>query len=43
MEEIWPLMATIGAKSKQAAFLWLEGFREACCLHRVVIYFLRYS
>lgn len=25
-------------KSKQATLLWLEGFREACCLHRVVIY-----
>ncbi|KAL3620830.1 hypothetical protein CASFOL_035742 [Castilleja foliolosa] len=25
-------------KLKQASLLWLEGFREACCLHRVIIY-----
>ncbi|XP_050208963.1 protein EI24 homolog [Mercurialis annua] len=24
-------------KAKQAALLWLDGFTEACCLHRVVI------
>lgn len=41
METIWPLMATLRAKSKQASLLWLEGFREACCIHRVVIYFRR--
>ncbi|VVB15169.1 unnamed protein product [Arabis nemorensis] len=28
-------------KSKQAMVLWLEGFREACSLHRVVILCLR--
>ncbi|XP_073028845.1 protein EI24 homolog isoform X2 [Primulina eburnea] len=28
-------------KLKQASSLWLEGFREACCLHRVIIYCLR--
>ncbi|GFQ01622.1 protein ei24 homolog [Phtheirospermum japonicum] len=28
-------------KLKQASLLWLEGFREACCLHRVIIYCLR--
>ncbi|KAI5661607.1 hypothetical protein M9H77_20930 [Catharanthus roseus] len=38
METIGPLIDTLGAKSKQAFLLWLEGVREACCLHRVVIY-----
>ncbi|XP_075477054.1 protein EI24 homolog isoform X1 [Primulina tabacum] len=28
-------------KLKQVSSLWLEGFREACCLHRVIIYCLR--
>ncbi|KAJ4833067.1 hypothetical protein Tsubulata_001041 [Turnera subulata] len=28
-------------KLKQATLLWLQGFREACCLHRVVILSLR--
>ncbi|KZV48670.1 hypothetical protein F511_10356 [Dorcoceras hygrometricum] len=28
-------------KLKQASLLWLEGFREALCLHRVIIYCLR--
>ncbi|KAL6517765.1 hypothetical protein OROMI_033466 [Orobanche minor] len=28
-------------KLKQASLLWLEGFREACCLHRAIIYCLR--
>ncbi|KAK9167678.1 hypothetical protein Scep_002869 [Stephania cephalantha] len=31
----------LGAKSKKAMVLWLEGFREACCLHRVVFFCLR--
>ncbi|XP_073313183.1 protein EI24 homolog isoform X2 [Primulina huaijiensis] len=31
----------ITPKLKQASLLWLEGFREACCLHRVIIYCLR--
>ncbi|PIN15357.1 hypothetical protein CDL12_11998 [Handroanthus impetiginosus] len=34
-------MESFKTKSKQAVLLWLEGFREACCLHRVVIYCLR--
>ncbi|XP_027154089.1 protein EI24 homolog isoform X1 [Coffea eugenioides] len=41
MESLGPPMATLRAKSKQASLLWLEGLREACCLHRVVIYCLR--
>ncbi|KAL3538520.1 hypothetical protein ACH5RR_001886 [Cinchona calisaya] len=41
MESIEPLMASFREKSKQASLLWLEGLREACCLHRVVIYCLR--
>uniref|UniRef100_A0A7N0RFY4 Protein EI24 homolog n=1 Tax=Kalanchoe fedtschenkoi TaxID=63787 RepID=A0A7N0RFY4_KALFE len=32
-----PTIELLKTKSKQAALLWLEGFREACCLHRVVI------
>lgn len=32
-----PLIDQMIAKSKQAMVLWLEGFREACSLHRVVI------
>ncbi|KAF7803598.1 protein EI24-like protein isoform X1 [Senna tora] len=32
-----PGITTSAAKLKLAAFLWLEGFKEACCLHRVVI------
>jgi len=30
------------SKSKQVLLLWLEGFREACSLHRVVILCLRF-
>ncbi|XP_024173215.1 protein EI24 homolog isoform X3 [Rosa chinensis] len=30
-------MEALSAKSKLAAVLWLEGFRQACCLHRVLI------
>ncbi|KAJ9538122.1 hypothetical protein OSB04_030855 [Centaurea solstitialis] len=41
METIVPLMSTYRTKLKQASILWLEGFREACCLHRVIIYCLR--
>ncbi|XP_047315074.1 protein EI24 homolog isoform X2 [Impatiens glandulifera] len=41
MEGWSPLMEGWKAKLKQASFLWLDGFREACCLHRVVIYCLR--
>ncbi|GAB2279082.1 hypothetical protein Dimus_039325 [Dionaea muscipula] len=29
--------AAAAAKLKQGVILWLEGFREACCLHRVII------
>lgn len=36
------LMDNFAIKSKQASLLWLEGFREACCLHRVFTYCLRY-
>ncbi|XP_051146515.1 protein EI24 homolog [Andrographis paniculata] len=35
------LMCSSITKLKQVLVLWLEGFREACCLHRVVIYCLR--
>ncbi|KAI4296201.1 hypothetical protein L6164_036177 [Bauhinia variegata] len=35
------LVNTLGAKFKLVALPWLEGFREACCLHRVVILCLR--
>ncbi|KAJ8526409.1 hypothetical protein K7X08_028886 [Anisodus acutangulus] len=38
MESIGPLARS---KSKQALLLWLDGVREACCLHRVIIYLLR--
>lgn len=41
MESRGPLTATLREKSKQALLLWLDGVREACCLHRVVIYCLR--
>ncbi|KAI9176452.1 hypothetical protein LWI28_003019 [Acer negundo] len=36
-----PLTNVLREKSKQALLLWLEGFREACCLHRVVVLCLR--
>ncbi|KAI3715618.1 hypothetical protein L6452_22604 [Arctium lappa] len=41
MENFVPLMRSYRTKLKQASVLWLEGFREACCLHKVVIYCLR--
>ncbi|MCD9559034.1 hypothetical protein HAX54_016759 [Datura stramonium] len=41
MESIGPLAGTVRSKSKQALLLWLDGVREACCLHRVIIYSLR--
>ncbi|CAN4125147.1 unnamed protein product [Withania somnifera] len=41
MESIGPLGNTVRNKSKQALLLWLDGVREACCLHRVVIYSFR--
>ncbi|OAY44984.1 protein EI24 homolog [Manihot esculenta] len=41
METAKPLIRVFRSKVKQASLLWLEGFREACCLHRVVILCLR--
>lgn len=41
MENMGPLMIVYRTKLKQASMLWLLGFREACCLHRVLIYCLR--
>ncbi|KAI7748543.1 hypothetical protein M8C21_024111, partial [Ambrosia artemisiifolia] len=41
MENIGPLMIRYRTKLKQASILWLQGFQEACCLHRVVIYCYR--
>ncbi|CAI9103788.1 OLC1v1002345C5 [Oldenlandia corymbosa var. corymbosa] len=37
-DHLRPLLAKFRTKSKQASFQWLEGLREALCLHRVVIY-----
>ncbi|KAE8688043.1 Protein EI24-like protein [Hibiscus syriacus] len=37
MEDIKPLTNTAKTKLQQASVLWAEGFRESCCLHRVVI------
>ncbi|KAK7839714.1 protein ei24 like protein [Quercus suber] len=37
MEAMKPLMKLCIAKLKQGTLLWLEGFKEACYLHRVVI------
>ncbi|XP_043712034.1 protein EI24 homolog isoform X2 [Telopea speciosissima] len=34
-------MDALKPKVKQAVLLWLDGFREACCLHRVVFLCLR--
>ncbi|XP_057465975.1 protein EI24 homolog isoform X1 [Actinidia eriantha] len=34
-------MDVLRPKLKQALLLWLDGFRDACCLHRVVIYCIR--
>ncbi|XP_074328278.1 protein EI24 homolog isoform X2 [Apium graveolens] len=41
MEKMKPIMKDLSRKVKQATLLWLEGFKEACCLHRVVFYCLR--
>nr|GME13493.1 protein EI24 homolog isoform X1 [Ipomoea batatas]GME17007.1 protein EI24 homolog isoform X1 [Ipomoea batatas]GME17009.1 protein EI24 homolog isoform X1 [Ipomoea batatas] len=35
------LAGSLTRKSKQGLVLWAEGFREACCLHRVFIYCFR--
>ncbi|KAM2855428.1 hypothetical protein FF1_025752 [Malus domestica] len=37
MEATKPWINAFRAKSKQVTLLWLESFREACCLHRVLI------
>ncbi|XP_022151942.1 protein EI24 homolog isoform X2 [Momordica charantia] len=37
MEAPEPLIKVLGEKLKRASRLWLDGFLEACCLHRVVI------
>ncbi|KAA3463342.1 Protein EI24 [Gossypium australe] len=37
MEDIKPLIEALRTKLKQALILWAEGFREACCLHRVIV------
>ncbi|XP_028119799.1 protein EI24 homolog isoform X2 [Camellia sinensis] len=31
-------LGVLGPRLKQASLLWLHGFRDACCLHRVLIY-----
>ncbi|XP_071716243.1 protein EI24 homolog isoform X2 [Rutidosis leptorrhynchoides] len=41
METISPLINNYRTKLKQASIFWILGFREACCLHRVIIYCLR--
>ncbi|CAH9063242.1 unnamed protein product [Cuscuta europaea] len=35
------LASSLSRKSKQALVLWAEGFREACCVHRVFVYCIR--
>lgn len=42
MESNETLMVVLRRKLKQASLLWLEGFKEACCLHRVFIYCFRH-
>ncbi|KAJ7968015.1 protein EI24-like [Quillaja saponaria] len=37
MEATKPLLNSLSSKLTPMAFQWLDGFREACCLHRVVI------
>ncbi|KAG9130619.1 hypothetical protein Leryth_011876 [Lithospermum erythrorhizon] len=41
METISKLTVFLKIKLKQASLLWFHGFKEACCLHRVIIYCLR--
>ncbi|KAD6795484.1 hypothetical protein E3N88_06380 [Mikania micrantha] len=41
MENFAPLITRYRTRLKLASVLWLEGFLEACCLHRVAIYCLR--
>ncbi|CAA2993683.1 protein EI24 homolog [Olea europaea var. sylvestris] len=35
------VMGTLTTKLKRISLLWLEGFREACCFHRVITYCFR--
>lgn len=37
MNSAEPLIKDFGEKARRASQLWLEGFIDACCLHRVVI------
>ncbi|XP_038877854.1 protein EI24 homolog isoform X2 [Benincasa hispida] len=37
MDAAEPLIKVVGEKFRRASQLWLEGFIDACCLHRVVI------
>lgn len=37
MEDFKPLIKITSTKLKQASLFWAEGFREACCLHRVIV------
>ncbi|KAI7992677.1 hypothetical protein LOK49_LG12G00157 [Camellia lanceoleosa] len=30
-------LGVLGPRLKQASLLWLHGFRDACCLHRLAI------
>ncbi|XVF00605.1 hypothetical protein REPUB_Repub04eG0015000 [Reevesia pubescens] len=41
MEDINSLIKITTTKLKQASLLWVQGFREACCLHRVIVLCLR--
>ncbi|XVE67441.1 hypothetical protein DITRI_Ditri08aG0161200 [Diplodiscus trichospermus] len=36
-EDIKPLLKITRTKLTQASLLWADGFREACCLHRVIV------
>lgn len=37
MDAAGPLIKVAGEKLRRASQLWLEGFIDACCLHRIVI------
>ncbi|XP_062083864.1 protein EI24 homolog [Humulus lupulus] len=41
MEAIKDLGIALVAKLEKASLLWIEGFREACCLHRVIVFYFR--
>ncbi|CAL5404976.1 unnamed protein product [Camellia sinensis] len=34
-------LGVLGPRLKEASLLWLHGFRDACCLHRVLTYCFR--